>query len=40
VAQDRDIFARGALEAAARLAGRPAGLWTLPKLLFNGQNVD
>lgn len=36
VAEDRDIFARGALEAAARLAGRPARAWKLSELLFNG----
>jgi len=35
VASDRDIFARGALEAALRLAGRPAGAWRLPELLFS-----
>jgi 4-hydroxy-tetrahydrodipicolinate reductase len=35
VAADRDIFARGALEAAARLAGRSARAWTLPELLFD-----
>jgi 4-hydroxy-tetrahydrodipicolinate reductase len=35
VASDRVIFARGALEAAAKLAGRPAGQWTLPGLLFS-----
>jgi 4-hydroxy-tetrahydrodipicolinate reductase len=40
VASDRDIFARGALEAAARLHGRAARSWTLPELLFNGKNVD
>lgn len=32
-ATDRDIFARGALHAAARLAGRPAGLYRLRDLL-------
>jgi len=40
VAADRDIFARGALEAAVRLAGRPAGTWTLPQLLFQAQIAD
>ena len=40
VASDRDIFARGALETAARLWGRPARLWRLPELLFEGGNVD
>jgi 4-hydroxy-tetrahydrodipicolinate reductase len=35
VAGDRDIFARGALEAAAKLAGREAAQWTLPALLFS-----
>ena len=35
VASDRDIFARGALEAASKLAGREPGLWTLPELLFS-----
>ena len=40
VASDRDIFARGALEAAFRLAGRPAGAWTLPDLLFGSKSVD
>jgi 4-hydroxy-tetrahydrodipicolinate reductase len=34
VATDRDIFARGALETAARLHGREAALWRLPDLLF------
>ena len=34
VASDRDIFARGALETAARLHGRGAGLWRLRDLLF------
>lgn len=33
-ALDRDIFAAGALEAAARLVGRPARLWRLPELVF------
>ena len=32
-ATNRDIFARGALHAAARLAGRPAGLYRLRDLL-------
>ena len=40
VASDRDIFARGALEAAFRLTGRPAGAWKLPDLLFGGRSVD
>ena len=39
VASDRDIFARGALEAAAKLAGRGAGAWTLPQLLLGGKNA-
>jgi 4-hydroxy-tetrahydrodipicolinate reductase len=34
VATDRDIFARGALETAARLHGREAAQWRLPDLLF------
>jgi 4-hydroxy-tetrahydrodipicolinate reductase len=34
VATDRDIFARGALETAARLHGRAAAEWRLPDLLF------
>jgi 4-hydroxy-tetrahydrodipicolinate reductase len=34
VATDRDIFARGALEAAVRLHGRGAGTWRLADLLF------
>jgi 4-hydroxy-tetrahydrodipicolinate reductase len=33
-ASDRDIFARGALEAAARLAHCPAGHWQLGALIF------
>jgi len=33
-ASDRDIFARGALEAAARVAHRPAGQWQLGALIF------
>jgi 4-hydroxy-tetrahydrodipicolinate reductase len=33
-AVDRDIFARGALEAATRLHGRPAGCYGLPGLIF------
>jgi 4-hydroxy-tetrahydrodipicolinate reductase len=33
-AGDRDIFARGALEAAARLRRRPAGRWSLAQLLL------
>jgi 4-hydroxy-tetrahydrodipicolinate reductase len=33
-AGDRDIFARGALEAAARLHGRRPGRWTLAQLLL------
>lgn len=32
-ATDRDIFARGALHAAVRLAGRPAGLYRIRDLL-------
>ena len=34
VAEDRDIFARGALEGAARLHGRQPGHWRLAELLF------
>ena len=33
VATNRDIFVRGALEAAAWLAGRPPGLYTLEQSL-------
>lgn len=33
-AGDRDIFARGALEAAVHLHGRPAGRWPLSRLLL------
>lgn len=33
-ATSRDIFARGALQAATALAGRPAGLYTMRGLLF------
>lgn len=33
-AVDRDIFARGALEAAVRLHGRPAGSYEFSELLF------
>ena len=33
-ATDRDIFARGALEAAVRLARCPAGQWQLGALIF------
>jgi 4-hydroxy-tetrahydrodipicolinate reductase len=40
MALDRDIFARGALEAAARLPGRGAGAWRLADLLFQDKNVD
>jgi 4-hydroxy-tetrahydrodipicolinate reductase len=40
VASDRDIFARGALEAAYRIAGCAAGSWGLPDLLFSGGSVD
>jgi 4-hydroxy-tetrahydrodipicolinate reductase len=40
VADDRDIFARGALEAALRISGRAARAWTLPELLFQDQSVD
>jgi 4-hydroxy-tetrahydrodipicolinate reductase len=39
VASDRDIFARGALEAAARLRGRKPGSWRLADLLFEDKNV-
>ena len=39
VATDRDIFARGALEAAARLAGCAPGAWTLPELMFGGKSA-
>lgn len=35
-AVDRDIFARGALEAALRLHGRPAGLHRLAELIILG----
>jgi 4-hydroxy-tetrahydrodipicolinate reductase len=35
-ATDRDVFARGALEAAARLRGRAAGRYGLADLLFAG----
>lgn len=34
-ATDRDIFARGALETAARLHGREAREWRLPELIFD-----
>jgi 4-hydroxy-tetrahydrodipicolinate reductase len=34
-ASRRDIFARGALQAASRLAGRQAGLYTMRGLLFD-----
>ena len=34
-ATDRDIFARGALEAAARIAGRGPGRYTLGELLLD-----
>ena len=40
VACDRDIFARGALEAAYRLAAREPGSWSLPDLLFTARSVD
>jgi len=40
VASDRDIFARGALEAACRLAGRAPGAWRLPDLLFESRSAD
>lgn len=40
VASDRDIFARGALEAAYRLAARAPGSWSLPGLLFSAGSVD
>jgi 4-hydroxy-tetrahydrodipicolinate reductase len=33
-ATSRDVFARGALQAASRLAGREAGLYTMRGLLF------
>ena len=33
-AEDRDIFARGALEAAARLYGRAPGTYSLPDLIM------
>ncbi len=33
-ASNRDIFARGALQAASRLHGRPAGLYSMRGLLF------
>ncbi|AKC87801.1 4-hydroxy-tetrahydrodipicolinate reductase [Pseudoxanthomonas suwonensis] len=33
-ATNRDIFARGALQAATRLAGRPPGLYSMRGLLF------
>ncbi len=33
-AEDRDIFARGALEAAVKLREKPAGLYSLPELFF------
>jgi 4-hydroxy-tetrahydrodipicolinate reductase len=39
-ASDRDIFARGAIEAAVRLSGRPAGAWGLQELLFGPQSAD
>ena len=39
-ASDRDIFARGALEAAVRLVERSAGAWTLADLLFGDQSAD
>ena len=39
-AADRDIFARGAIEAALRIRGRKAGPWTLPELLFAPQSAD
>ena len=34
-AMNRDIFARGALQAASRLVGREAGLYTMRGLLFD-----
>jgi 4-hydroxy-tetrahydrodipicolinate reductase len=40
VASDRDIFARGAIEAAVRIAGRNARAWTLSDLLFEGRCAD
>ena len=33
-AEDRDIFARGALEAAVKLREKTAGLYSLPELFF------
>jgi len=37
IASDRDIFARGAIEAAVRIAGRKARAWRLPELLFESR---
>jgi 4-hydroxy-tetrahydrodipicolinate reductase len=39
-AGSRDIFARGALEAAARLRGKPAARYRLPDLLLNGDGAE
>jgi 4-hydroxy-tetrahydrodipicolinate reductase len=39
-ATDRDIFARGALEAAARLHGRSPGNWALGQLVFPPAGAD
>lgn len=38
-AEDRDIFARGALEAAVRLCGAGSGRWFLREIVF-GKNVS
>ena len=37
---DRDIFARGALRAAAWLAGKPAGLYAISDLLGDVGGLD
>ncbi len=39
-AMDRDIFARGALRAAAWLAGKPAGLYAISDLLGDVGGLD
>ena len=39
-ATDRDIFARGALRAAAWLAGKPAGLYAISDLLGDASGLD
>ena len=39
-AMDRDIFARGALRAAAWLAAKPAGLYVISDLLSDGDGLD